>query len=74
MEMSYPWLQVIPVVSEEAAPDAMFGTIPDVAATATWKGRDIYVSGPDTMIAKAVNELTSRGAPDELIRYDCPLF
>jgi NAD(P)H-flavin reductase len=74
MEMTYPWLQVIPVLSEETTRDTIYGTIPDVVARATWKDRDIYVSGPDEMIAKTVNELKSRGAPEDLIHYDCPLF
>jgi NAD(P)H-flavin reductase/hemoglobin-like flavoprotein len=74
MEETYPWLQVIPVVSEEAAPEAIYGTIPRVAAAATWKNRDIYVSGPDEMIARTVTGLKARGAPEDLIRYDCPLF
>ncbi len=71
---AYPWLQVIPVVSDEAAPEAIYGTIPRVVATATWKNRDIYISGPDGMIARTVAELKIRGAPGDLIRYDCPLF
>ncbi len=71
---SFPWLRVIPVVSEEAALDAIHGTIPGVAAVASWTNRDIYVSGPDEMIAQTVRELKVRGAPEELIRYDCPLF
>jgi NAD(P)H-flavin reductase len=41
---------------------------------ARWKNRDIYVSGPDEMIARTVTDLKIRGAPEELIRYDCPLF
>jgi NAD(P)H-flavin reductase len=61
-------------VSEEASPGAIYGTIPHVVAVASWKNRDIYVSGPDEMIARTVTELKIRGAPEELIRYDCPLF
>jgi NAD(P)H-flavin reductase/hemoglobin-like flavoprotein len=74
LETVYPWLTVIPVVSEEAVPGAIYGTIPGVVAAATWTDRDIYVSGPDEMIARTVTELTARGAPEELIHYDCPLF
>ena len=74
LEAAYPWLQVVPVVSEEAAPEAIYGTIPRVAAATTWKNRDIYVSGPDEMIARTVTELKARGAPEDLIRYDGPLF
>ena len=74
MELKYPWLQVLPVVSEEAAPDAIFGSVPDVVGLSSWRGRDIYVAGPDAMIARTVSELKDRGAPEESIHYDCPLF
>jgi NAD(P)H-flavin reductase/hemoglobin-like flavoprotein len=74
LERNYPWLQIIPVVSEEAAPDAIFGTIPDVVGLSNWRDRDIYVAGPDQMIARAVSELKDRGAPEERIFYDCPMF
>jgi NAD(P)H-flavin reductase/hemoglobin-like flavoprotein len=73
LELNYPWLQVIPVVSEEAAPDAIFGSVPDVVGLSSWRNRDIYVAGPDDMIARTVSELKDRGAPPERIHYDCPL-
>jgi NAD(P)H-flavin reductase/hemoglobin-like flavoprotein len=74
LERNHPWLQVIPVVSAEAAPNAIFGTIPDVVGLSNWRDRDIYVAGPDPMIARTVSELKDRGAPEERIHYDCPLF
>jgi NAD(P)H-flavin reductase/hemoglobin-like flavoprotein len=74
LERNYPWLQIIPVVSEEAAPDAIFGAIPDVVGLSNWRDRDIYVAGPDPMIARTVSELKDRGAPEERIHYDCPMF
>ncbi|MBV9795261.1 MAG: flavohemoprotein [Actinobacteria bacterium] len=74
LERNHPWLQVIPVVSEEAAPDAIFGSIPDVVGLANWQDRDIYVAGPDDMIARTVTELKDRGAPEERLHYDCPMF
>lgn len=71
MEAAYPWLQVIPAVSGEPPRDnVMFGTVPDLAAKATWADRDIYISGPDAMIAKTVQMLRERGAPGQLIHYD----
>ena len=70
MEHAYPWLQVIPAVSDEPAHDVMYGTIPDLAAKATWADRDIYISGPDHMIIKTARVLRERGAPDRLIHYD----
>jgi ferredoxin-NADP reductase/hemoglobin-like flavoprotein len=74
LELNYPWLQVIPVLSEEAAPDAIFGSVPDVVGLSSWRDRDVYVAGPDDMIARTVSELKNRGAPPERIHYDCPLF
>lgn len=71
MEAAYPWLQVIPAVSDEPARDnVMFGSVPELAAKATWADRDIYVSGPDAMIVKTVQLLRERGAPGHLIHYD----
>jgi NAD(P)H-flavin reductase/hemoglobin-like flavoprotein len=70
MELAYPWLQVIPAVSDEPARDVMHGTVPELAAEATWADRDIYISGPDDMIVKTARVLRERGAPDRLIHYD----
>jgi len=73
MELGYPWLQVIPAVSDEfegPAHDVMHGTIPELAAKATWADRDIYISGPDEMIVKTARVLRERGTPDRLIHYD----
>jgi ferredoxin-NADP reductase len=39
----------------------------------SWRDRDIYVAGPDAMIARTVSELKARGAPAERIHYDGPL-
>jgi len=72
MELRYPWLQVIPAVSDEDHPggDVLSGTVPELAAQASWADRDIYVCGPDAMVLRAVEVLQSRGAPRHLIRYD----
>ena len=72
MELTYPWLQVIPAVSDEPAHDhdIMHGTIPELAAKATWADRDVYISGPDDMIVKTARMLRERGAPSRLIHYD----
>src|SRR6266478_5774221 len=70
MELAYPWLQVIPAVSDEPARDVMHGTVPELAAKATWADRDIYISGPDHMIVKTARVLRERGAPDRLIHYE----
>jgi hypothetical protein len=55
MELAYPWLQVIPAVSDEpTGEDVMYGTVPELAA----------------MIAKIVQVLRDRDARGQLVRYD----
>jgi NAD(P)H-flavin reductase len=73
MELAYPWLQVMPAVSDEPADDVMYGTVPELAVNATWAERDVYISGPDQMIVKTARVLREGGAPDRLIRYDLDL-
>jgi NAD(P)H-flavin reductase/hemoglobin-like flavoprotein len=72
MELLCPWLQVIPAVSDEPAHDhgTMYGTVPELAAKATWADREVYISGPDHMIVKTAPVLQERGAPNRLIHYD----
>jgi len=70
MELAYPWLQVIPAVADEPAHDAMYGTVPELAAKADFAERDIYISGPDDMIVKTARVLKERGAEEHLIHYD----
>jgi len=77
MELAYPWLQVLPAISAERAGavlagDVLAGTIPEVAAKASWPGRDIYISGPDEMIRKTVRVLRDLGAPPDRVHYDLP--
>ena len=70
LELTYPWLQVIPAVSDEPAHEVMYGTVPELAAKAPWSDRDVYISGPDQMIVKTARVLQERGAPNRLIHYD----
>jgi NAD(P)H-flavin reductase/hemoglobin-like flavoprotein len=70
MELAYPWLQVIPAVSDEPAHGITPGTVPELAAQAAVTDRDIYVSGPDAMIVETSQLLMGRGVPARLIRYD----
>ena len=62
----------VPAVSDEPAHDhdIMHGTIPELAAEATWADRDVYISSPDHMIVKTAKVLRERGAPTRLIHYD----
>jgi len=72
MELDFPWLQVIPVTSHERAGGTRHGTIPILAAKADWDDRDVYISGPDAMIARTVQALRTLGAPAGTLHYDLP--
>jgi NAD(P)H-flavin reductase len=72
MELDSPWLEVIPVTSQEMAEGTRHGTIPDMAAHAQWQDRDVYVSGPDPMIIETVAVLQALGVPADLLHYDLP--
>jgi NAD(P)H-flavin reductase/hemoglobin-like flavoprotein len=72
MELDYPRLRVVPVMSEQAGPDIMHGTITDIAATTPWTKRDVYISGPDAMIVSTVSALRDLGALRERLHYDLP--
>jgi NAD(P)H-flavin reductase len=72
MELDYPWLRVHPATSAEDAPEALHNTIPGLTANAGWRGRDIYISGPDAMMIATVRRLRELGAPAERLHYDLP--
>jgi NAD(P)H-flavin reductase len=72
MELEFPWLEVIPVTSHERARGTRHGTIPALAAHATWQDRDVYISGPDAMIVATVETLRTLGVPDGLLHFDLP--
>jgi len=72
MELDYPWLQVLPVTSEETVSGMMHGTIAELAPEASWAGREVYISGPDPMIIATVRALTRLGAPTARLHYDLP--
>jgi NAD(P)H-flavin reductase len=62
------------VSDEPTREDVMYGAVPELAAKATWTDRDIYISGPDTMITQTVQVLRDRGARGQLVRYDLGAF
>ncbi|HEX6454328.1 MAG TPA: globin domain-containing protein [Trebonia sp.] len=72
MELASPALQVRAATSEEHSRRALHGTIATLAADADWTGCDIYISGPDAMIARTVRRLLDRGVPRDQLRYDLP--
>jgi NAD(P)H-flavin reductase/hemoglobin-like flavoprotein len=72
MERDSPWLEIIPATSQEMAEGTRHGTIAALARKARWQDRDVYISGPDSMIAKTLEALRDAGAPAGLLHYDQP--
>ena len=68
----YPFVKAVPATSGDQVPDAMHGTIPELAPRAWWRDHDIYISGPDAMITATVRALLDAGAPPALLHYDPP--
>lgn len=72
LESAYPALTVIPVVSDQPNFGGIKGMVPDVAALhANCEGRDVFISGPEGMVAETVRLLESRVSADR-IHYDPP--
>jgi NAD(P)H-flavin reductase len=70
LAVRHPFVEAVPATSAEQVRQALHGTIPELAARAPWRDRDVYVSGPDAMIIATVRALTDAGAPPARIRYD----
>jgi NAD(P)H-flavin reductase/hemoglobin-like flavoprotein len=72
MERDSPWLEIIPATSHEMAEGTRHGTIAALARKVRWQDRDVFISGPDPMIAKTLAALRDAGAPVGLLHYDQP--
>ncbi|HEY1699994.1 MAG TPA: globin domain-containing protein [Trebonia sp.] len=72
MERDHPALEVRTATSDEDSRAAAHGTVPDLVTSVEWHDRDIYISGPDAMIAETVDRLRELGVPPQRLRYDLP--
>ncbi|MFI6478362.1 globin domain-containing protein [Nonomuraea sp. NPDC050663] len=71
MESSFPWLRVLPVVSDEPAFDGMRGHLPEVTERFhTWSEHQVYVCGPPDMVNETVRRLQVNGVPLARISRD----
>lgn len=71
MEATYPWLRVVPVVSDQPAYDGMRGNLPDVVRRFhSWTEHAVYVCGPPGMVRQTVRALREDGVPPEHIHQD----
>jgi NAD(P)H-flavin reductase/hemoglobin-like flavoprotein len=67
----YPWLRVVPVVSEDPAFDGLHGMVPDVLDRfQDWSGHDVYVAGPAPMVERTVTNLQRLGVSPVRIHHD----
>ncbi|WP_214102770.1 globin domain-containing protein [Acrocarpospora catenulata] len=71
MESGYPWLRVVPVVSDEPAYDGLRGNLPEVMERFhTWTEHEVYVCGPAGMVNETVRRLQNSGVPLNRIHRD----
>jgi NAD(P)H-flavin reductase/hemoglobin-like flavoprotein len=71
LERSYPWFQVVPVVSEDQGFSGLQGSVSEaVAGYGSWMDREAYLAGPPPMITAAARGLCAAGVPEDRIHYD----
>jgi NAD(P)H-flavin reductase/hemoglobin-like flavoprotein len=70
LEVSYPLLQVVPVVANDPGWHGLTGMLPDaVRRHGTCEGREVFVSGPAAMVTEAVRMLACR-VSSEHVHHD----
>jgi NAD(P)H-flavin reductase/hemoglobin-like flavoprotein len=71
LESAYPWLQVVPVVSDDPAYDGMHGPVAEALDRFhNWDDHDVYVAGPPAMIGQTVQRLQELGVSPDWIHHD----
>lgn len=71
MAAGYPWLTVVPAVSDDPGFRGERGRLPDVVARGgNWQEHDAYVSGPTPMVEATVKQLTALGVPPSQIHVE----
>jgi NAD(P)H-flavin reductase len=69
----YPWLSVVPVVSDDPDFPGERGTVPEVVGRygyGSWRDHDVYVAGPPGMIRTSLPRLAALGVPASHIHWD----
>jgi NAD(P)H-flavin reductase/hemoglobin-like flavoprotein len=71
MQAGFPWLNVLPVVSDERGYDGMRGALPDVVERFhSWAEHEVFVCGPAAMVNETVRRLQRSGVPLARIHRD----
>lgn len=71
MAAGYPWLTVVPAVSDDPRFGGERGPLPEVVARAgNWHEHDVYVCGPTAMVEATITQLTAMGVPRSQIHSE----
>ncbi|GAB3656523.1 FAD-binding oxidoreductase [Actinocorallia lasiicapitis] len=71
MESTYPWLRVVPVVSEDPTYEGLQGMVSEVLGRfRDWTDHDAYVAGPTEMVSETVTRLGQLGVHPSRIHHD----
>lgn len=71
MAAEFPRLRVLPVVSDDPGFSGMRGRLPDVMERLhSWPDHEVYVCGPDAMVAETVRRLLRSQVPPSRIHHD----
>jgi len=71
LERTYPWLTVVPVISDDETFNGHRGSVCTVAVGhGDWLGHEAYLAGPPEMITETERELVKAGVPAEHIHHD----
>ena len=74
MESSFPWLRVLPVVSDQPGYEGLRGDLPAVTQRFhTWAEHEVYLCGPAGMVNETVRLLQLTGVPPARIHRDVAL-
>ena len=71
MAARWPWLTVVPAVSDDPYYDGECGTLCDVVTrSGSWSRHEAYVAGPTAMVETTVDRLVSVGVPGDRIHIE----
>jgi NAD(P)H-flavin reductase len=67
----FPWLAVVPAVSDEPGYQGERGPLPDVVARGgNWCDHEVYVAGPTAMVEAVQSRLAATGVPESQIHVE----
>jgi NAD(P)H-flavin reductase/hemoglobin-like flavoprotein len=71
LSSSYPWFQVVPVISGDHDFGGLRGNVAEIAVKhGDWSERHAFISGPEGMVRDAVLGFQAAEVPDAQVHYD----